>query len=66
MSQCRAVIAAGGGLDLGDNTEVRFPVEEFAGIEDPTQVTVCSRPTPGRGAFETLPVDLANFTATVN
>ena len=58
VSQYRAVIATDGGLDLGDNTEVRFPVEDFDGIEDPTQVTVYSRPMPGSGTFEALPTSV--------
>ena len=103
VSQYRAVITAGEDLRLGSDTEVRFPVEDFGGIEDPTHVLVYSRPTPGEGTFEALPtsvdesgtpadpsddeivastgsfsefvlasdsqplpVDLANFTATVN
>jgi len=103
VSQYRTVITAGPDLDLGSDTEVRFPVEDFGGIEDPTQVIVYSRPTPGAGTFgvlptsvdeggtptdpsddelvattgsfsefvlasdtQPLPVDLANFMATVN
>jgi hypothetical protein len=37
---------------------VRFPVEDFSGIEDPTQVTVYSRPTPGGGTFSALPTSV--------
>jgi len=58
VSEYRSVIAAEGNLGFGDDTEVRFPVEDFSGIEDPTQVTVYSRPTPGGGTFNALPTSV--------
>jgi len=58
VSKYRTVITASGGLTLGDDTEVRFPVGDFSGIEDPAQVTVYSRPTPGEDLFEALPTSV--------
>lgn len=58
VSESRTVITAGDDLVLGADTEVRFPVEDFTGIEDPTQVTVYSRPTPGDGTFNSLPTSV--------
>ncbi len=54
VSQYRVVITAGGTLTFGDTTEVRFPVQDFSGIDDPAAVTVYSRPTPGGGTFSAL------------
>jgi surface protein len=54
VSSYRLVIVAGPDLSFGDQTEVRFDAGEFGGIDDPSNVTVYSRPTPGAGSFSTL------------
>jgi hypothetical protein len=55
VSEYRLLISAAGDLGFGSNTEVRFPVSDFGGISDPTQVIVYSRSTPGQGTFAALP-----------
>jgi len=54
VSDYRLVITAGGSLDFGFSTEVRFPVSSFGGINDPTAVTVYRRFTAGSGTFSAL------------
>ena len=58
VSQYRTVIATMGGITPGAGTEVRFPVDDFPGIEAPGQVAAYSRPTPGKGAFNALPTSV--------
>lgn len=58
VSQYRAVITAANELGFGSDTEVRFPVSDFSGIDDPTQVTIYSRSSPGSGSFSALPTSV--------
>jgi hypothetical protein len=58
VSQYRAVITAADELGFGSDTEVRFPVSDFRGIDDPTQVTIYSRSSPGNGSFSALPTSV--------
>jgi hypothetical protein len=58
VSQYRVVITAGGTLTFSDTTEVRFPVQDFSGIDDPSAVTVYRRPIPGEGTFQELNVSV--------
>jgi len=58
VSQYRVVITAADELGFGSDTEVRFPVSDFSGIDDPTQVTIYSRPSPGSGFFSALPTSV--------
>jgi len=53
-SSYRAVLSTGSGLDLGAQSEVRFPVADFAGIATPEDVVVYRRATPGSGTFSAL------------
>ena len=53
VSQYRLVIA-GGGISFFETVELRFDVEGFVGIDDPTDLVVYSRSRPGNGAFEAL------------
>ena len=55
VSSYRAVLSTGSGLTLGAQSEVRFPVADFAGIATPDDVVVYRRPTPGSGTFTALP-----------
>ena len=55
VSSYRAVLSTGSGLTLGAQSEVRFPVADFAGIATPDDVVVYRRPTPGSGTFSALP-----------
>ena len=43
-----------GGTQFGSNTEVRFAVSTFSGINDPTEVTVYTRPEVGSGTFSAM------------
>ena len=65
VSSYRAVLSTGSGLDLGAQSEVRFPIADFGGIATPDDVVVYRRPTPGSGTFSALPtsVDDGNTTA---
>ena len=65
VSSYRAVLSTGSGLDLGAQSEVRFPIAAFGGIATPDDVVVYRRPTPGSGTFSALPtsVDDGNTTA---
>lgn len=58
VSQYRTVITAADDLGFGSDTEVRFPVSDFGGIDDPTQVTIYSRPSSGSGSFSPLPTSV--------
>lgn len=55
VSQYRMVVAGPPGVTFGDETEIRFPVANFGGIGDPTQVVVYRRSTPGEGTFKAVP-----------
>jgi surface protein len=54
VSTYRLVITAGCCLSFGSSTEVRFNVEAFGGITDPTAVTVYKRSSEGGGPFAAL------------
>lgn len=51
VSSYRFVITADSQLSFDSGTEVRFDVGSLAGIENPSNVTVYSRSTPGQGSF---------------
>lgn len=54
VSEYRVVLEGDGSLDVGAGTEVRFPVDAFGGIDDPSAVQVYRRPSPGTGTFTPL------------
>jgi hypothetical protein len=54
VSSYRFVIAAGGDLTFGDETEVRLDVSTLDGIDDASNVTVYKRSVRGRGSFAAL------------
>ena len=54
VSSYRLVIVAGPDLSFGDQTKVRFDTGEFGGIDQPSDITVYSRPAPGTGMFSQL------------
>jgi surface protein len=54
VSTYRLVITADCCLSFGSSTEVRFNVEAFGGITDPTAVTVYKRSSEGTGPFAAL------------
>lgn len=58
VSEYRVVITAPDGLGLGTDTEVRFPVSDFSGISDPTQVTIYKRPVPQSGLFTAVSTEV--------
>jgi surface protein len=55
VSQYRLVFVDSPGLSFSDQTEVRLDASEFDGIDQPSSVTVYSRPQPGYGMFSALP-----------
>ena len=58
VSQYRLLVA-GGGLSF-DTAELTFPVGEYAGIDQPEDITVYARSQPGHGAFQPLTTDVVN------
>jgi len=56
VSQYRLVIA-GGGFSF-DSAELRFPVSDYGGIDQPEDITVYARPQPGDGSFSALPTSV--------
>jgi len=57
VSQYRIVLQARG-VSVGTGTEVRLSAGKFGGIDDPSQVTVYRRATPGQGTFSALPTSV--------
>jgi surface protein len=53
VSDYRVIVGAENALDF-DNAEIRFAVDAFGGINDPNEVTVYKRDTPGAGSFSAL------------
>jgi len=53
VSQYRIVVA-GGGITNFSSVELRFPVDEYGGIDQPEEVTIYKRDTPGTGDFTAL------------
>jgi surface protein len=55
VSPYRIIVVAGPDLNFSDQTEVRFKASAFSGINDPSRITVYSRPQTGSGSFTALP-----------
>jgi len=64
VSSYRAVLSTGSDLDLGAQSEVRFPIADFGGIATPDDVVVYLRPTPGSGTFSALPTSVDDGSTT--
>jgi surface protein len=54
------LIVAGGDLPfyVSDSADLRFPVSDYGGIDQPEEVTIYARPQPGEGSFEALQTDV--------
>jgi hypothetical protein len=64
VSSYRAVLSTSSGLDLGAQSEVRFPVTDFSGIATPDDVVVYLRSTPRSGTFSALPTSVDDGSTT--
>lgn len=65
VSSYRFTIESGEELSVGGDTEVRFDVSRLDGIDDPSNVTVYRRSTPGEGSFEALSTTYAQDAGTL-
>ena len=68
VSTYRFVVAADAGLNIGENTAVRFDATVLPGIDNAGAITIYSRPGIGTGVFTALPtsVDGSDIVATAN
>ncbi len=57
VSEYRVTVEAGPNLSFTTG-EIRFNVDSFAGIQDPTAVTMYRRSTVGEGSFSSLPTNV--------
>jgi hypothetical protein len=55
ISDYRFAFRAGGDLEFGDDTEVRFDASTLDGVNTPSDVTIYKRSEQGEGSFTTLP-----------
>ncbi|PSQ77529.1 MAG: hypothetical protein BRD37_04865, partial [Bacteroidetes bacterium QH_8_67_23] len=57
VSTYRLVIDASSSLDFDDDTELRIDVSTLDGVDDPSEVQIYRRSTPGAGMFDALDTD---------
>ncbi|PSQ80497.1 MAG: hypothetical protein BRD40_04400 [Bacteroidetes bacterium QS_1_65_9] len=57
VSTYRLVIDASSSLDFDDDTELRIDVSTLGGVDDPSEVQIYRRSTPGAGMFDALDTD---------
>ena len=49
------LVIAGGGITFFEEVELRFDVDQFDGLDQPSETLVFNRPQPGTGSFSQLP-----------